>query len=51
MTEKSIEQVLIEKLGDLKYSYRPDISARATLEQSLCEKFESTNQSFWFNLA
>jgi type I restriction enzyme R subunit len=44
MTEPQIEQALIEKLGDLKYSYRPDIRDRATLEQNFREKFESLNR-------
>jgi type I restriction enzyme R subunit len=44
MTEQAIEQVSIEKLGDLKYSYRPEIRDRATLEQNFREKFEALNQ-------
>ncbi|MGG6265225.1 type I restriction endonuclease subunit R [Leptolyngbya sp. AN03gr2] len=44
MTEKEIEQTLIEKLGDLKYTYRPDICDRATLEQNFREKFEALNR-------
>ena len=44
MTEKDIEQALIEKLGDLKYSYRPDIRDRAALEQNFREKFEALNR-------
>jgi len=44
MTEQQIEQALIEKLGDLKYSYRPDIRDRTTLEQNFREKFESLNR-------
>ncbi|MEG4424926.1 MULTISPECIES: type I restriction endonuclease subunit R [unclassified Microcoleus] len=44
MTEPQIEQALIEKLGDLKYSYRPDIRDRATLEQNFREQFESLNR-------
>ncbi|MEM9449806.1 MAG: HsdR family type I site-specific deoxyribonuclease [Cyanobacteria bacterium P01_E01_bin.6] len=44
MTEQAIEQALIEKLGDLKYSYRPDIRDRATLEQNFREKFEALNR-------
>jgi type I restriction enzyme R subunit len=43
MTEQAIEQSFIEKLGDLKYSYRPDIRDRATLEQNFREKFEALN--------
>lgn len=30
-TEKSIEEDLISKLGDLKYTFRPDIRDRVTL--------------------
>jgi type I restriction enzyme, R subunit len=44
MTEQEIEQVLIEKLGDLKYSYRPDICDRATLDKNFREKFETLNR-------
>jgi type I restriction enzyme R subunit len=44
MNEQAIEQALIEKLGDLKYIYRPDIRDRATLEQNFREKFEALNR-------
>ncbi len=44
MTEQQIEQALIEKLDDLKYSHRPDIRDRATLEQNFREKFEALNR-------
>lgn len=44
MTEQQIEEALIEKLVDLKYSYRLDIRDRATLEQNFREKFEALNQ-------
>lgn len=44
MTEQQIEQALIEKLGDLKYSYRQNIRDRATLEKNFREKFESLNR-------
>lgn len=44
MTEQEIEQLLIEKLGDLKYIYRQDIRNRAALEQNFREKFESLNR-------
>ncbi len=44
MTEQAIEQVLIEKLGDLKYSYRSDIRDRAQLEQNFRDKFEALNR-------
>jgi len=43
MTEQHIEEALIEKLVDLKYSYRPDIHDRAALEQNFREKFEVLN--------
>lgn len=44
MTEQEIEQLLIEKLGDLKYTYCPDIRDRARLEQNFREKFEALNR-------
>ena len=44
MTEQAIEQSFIEKLSDLKYSYRPDIRDRAALEQNFREKFEALNR-------
>ncbi len=44
MTEQEIEQALIEKLRDLKYTYRPDIRDRATLEQNFRTKFEALNR-------
>lgn len=44
MTEQKIEQDLIEKLGDLKYTYRPDIRNRTTLEQNFRVKFEALNR-------
>jgi type I restriction enzyme R subunit len=44
MTEQEIEQSLIEKLGDLKYSYRTDIRDRATLEQNFRQHFEALNR-------
>jgi type I restriction enzyme R subunit len=44
MTEQLIEQDLIRKLTDLKYSYRPDISDRATLEANFRKKFEELNR-------
>ncbi len=43
-TEARIEQDLINKLTDLKYSYRPDIRDRATLEQNFRSKFEALNR-------
>jgi type I restriction enzyme, R subunit len=44
MTEQEIEQALIGKLSDLKYSYRSDIRDRVTLEQNFREKFEALNR-------
>jgi type I restriction enzyme R subunit len=44
MTEQQIEQALITKLGDLKYTHRPDIHDRAALEQNFREKFEELNR-------
>lgn len=42
-TENQIEQDLIAKLIDLKYTYRPDIRDRETLEQNFRKKFEALN--------
>lgn len=42
--ERQIEDGFIQKLKDLKYSYRPDINNRATLEQNFREKFERLNR-------
>ncbi len=42
--ENQIEQSLINKLTDLKYTYREDIRDRATLEQNFREKFEALNR-------
>ena len=44
MKEQDIENALIEKLGDLKYRYRPDIRDRAALNQNFREKFEDLNR-------
>ncbi len=44
MTEQEIEHSLIEKLGDLKYTYRPDIRDRAALDKNFREKFEALNR-------
>lgn len=43
MTEQEIEQSLIKKLCDLKYTYRPDIRDKATLEENFRQKFEALN--------
>jgi type I restriction enzyme, R subunit len=45
LTENKIEQGLIEKLVDLKYTYRTDIRDRATLEQNFRQKFEALNMA------
>jgi type I restriction enzyme, R subunit len=42
--ESDIEQKLINKLEELKYTYRPDIRDKATLEQNFREKFEALNR-------
>ncbi|PUE62242.1 DEAD/DEAH box helicase [Limnohabitans sp. Rim8] len=43
-SEQQIEQTLIEKLADLKYTYRPDIRDRATLEHNFRQHFEALNR-------
>ena len=43
LTESKIEQKLLKKLEELKYSYRPDIRDKAALEQNFREKFEALN--------
>lgn len=42
-TENQIEQNLITKLTDLKYTYRGDIRDKAALEHNFRQKFESLN--------
>jgi type I restriction enzyme R subunit len=42
--ENQIEQSLISKLTDLKYTNRPDIKDRFSLEQNFREKFELLNR-------
>lgn len=44
MIEQKIERSLIEKLGDLKYTYRPDIRDRASLDQNFRQQFEELNR-------
>lgn len=44
MNEQQIEQGLIQKLEDLKYTYRPDIRSRNALEQNFREKFQLLNR-------
>lgn len=43
-TENQIEQSLIDKLTDLKYTYRQDIRDRDALEENFREKFEALNK-------
>lgn len=43
-TEAKIEQDLITKLTELKYTYRPDIRDRDALEQNFRAKFEALNK-------
>ena len=42
--EGDIEDAFIKKLVSLKYSHRPDIHDRATLEKNFREKFEALNR-------
>lgn len=42
--ENHIEESLIQRLSDLKYTYRPDIRDRASLEQNFREKFQALNR-------
>jgi type I restriction enzyme R subunit len=42
--ETQIENKLIEKLQDLKYTYRPNIRDRDALERNFREKFEALNR-------
>ena len=42
--EEHIETGFIEKLRSLKYTHRPDIHDRASLEQNFREKFEALNR-------
>jgi type I restriction enzyme R subunit len=43
-SENQIEENLIEQLKGLKYTYRPDIVDRKTLEQNFKTKFETLNR-------
>jgi len=45
MLERLIEQDLVHKLVDLKYTYRDDICDQATLEANFRQKFETLNQA------
>jgi hypothetical protein len=42
--ERQLEEVLVKKLGDLKYEHRTDIRDRDTLEKSFCEEFNALNR-------
>ncbi|MFA7443991.1 MAG: type I restriction endonuclease subunit R, partial [Lysobacteraceae bacterium] len=42
--EATIEQELIEKLGELKYTLRPDIRDRAALEANFRQHFQALNK-------
>lgn len=44
ISENYIEQSFIEKLIELKYTYRPDIRDAVALEQNFRQKFEALNQ-------
>lgn len=43
LKESQIEQKLINKLEDLKYTHRPDVRDKAALEQNFRDKFEALN--------
>ena len=43
-SERDIEEALIRKLRELKYSFRPDIKDRRSLEQNFREKFDELNR-------
>ena len=42
--EFQIEEELIQQLVELKYTHRPDIKDRKSLEQNFKEKFEALNR-------
>jgi len=44
MSEQKIEQGFIDKLIELKYTYRPDITDRTSLERNFRERFEALNR-------
>lgn len=44
LKEAHIEIDLIQRLQDLKYTYRPDIRDRSTLEENFRKKFEELNR-------
>ena len=43
-SEKQIEESLISKLKDLKYTYRDDIRDKASLEKNFREHFQRLNK-------
>ncbi|MBX3408602.1 MAG: type I restriction endonuclease subunit R [Phycisphaeraceae bacterium] len=43
-TERELENQLVAKLRDLKYTHRPDIRDRASLEDNFRRKFEELNR-------
>jgi type I restriction enzyme R subunit len=44
LREQGIEEGFIERLRNLKYTFRHDVSDRAALERNFREKFESLNR-------
>jgi len=44
--EQQIEKALIDKLKDLKYTYREDIRDRTSLEQNFRSKFQTLNHVY-----
>ncbi len=44
MSEQEIETGLLDRLKELKYSYRPDINNRSVLENNFRVKFEDLNR-------
>src|SRR5690554_2377118 len=44
LKESQIEQKLISKLGELKYTHRSDIRDKASLERNFRDKFEALNR-------
>jgi type I restriction enzyme R subunit len=44
MTEQQLEQLLIDKLTELKYTHRPDIRDRAALEANFRKHFQALNR-------
>lgn len=44
MTIQDIEQGLISRLQELKYTYRSDITSSSALEGNFREKFEALNR-------